>query len=686
MKDIDVAYRPHSVFNKFMYDLVLWLLTTTFDCFFREIKTRGGYKIPEKGPVIFVIAPHANQFVDPITLMRQVKQSANRRVSFLIAKSSLRKYMVGFFARSMLSIGVIRPQDNLKLAEGTITLDPENSYKIIGKGTKFAQHMEPKGLIGLPRSQGMADILSIESDTELTLRKEFKMDKKEVKSMLTKGTVFKYANKVDQSDVYNLVFEHLYRDGSLGIFPEGGSHDRTDLLPLKAGVAIMALGCMERHPDVKVKIVPCGLNYFHPHKFRSRAVVEFGEPIEISPDLIVEYSEKETKKDAVRKLLETITSGLKAVTVTCPDYETLMIVQTMRRLYTAQLPNKLPLPLIVDLNRKMVKVFKKNMHDTKIIKIRKDIISYNTHLKYYNIPDHMVETAKINFFYNTWLLVSRSLYLLCLVILALPGFVMFLPVFIAAKYFSNKKAKEALAASAVKVKAKDVLASWKILIGMGLAPLLYTFWSVAITYYFREIYKRKILTFGVIYVLFVAVTYSALIIGDMGMDIFKSLRPLYLSISTPDGLRKLQTERQYLAVRITEVINEFGHDIFQDYEANSSEEVSDDDYNKAIKNLKKRRQLKHKYKQLQSTNELYSDDTETLLESDGISMLDGESISNVPIFPNDDAGSLYSRTTTPGFSITSDFELEDDDNNNGTEISKAISQKIWSQRESQTLN
>lgn len=27
----------------------------------------------------------------------------------------------------------------------------------------------------------------------------------------------------------------------MGIFPEGGSHDRTDLLPLKAGVAVIAL-------------------------------------------------------------------------------------------------------------------------------------------------------------------------------------------------------------------------------------------------------------------------------------------------------------------------------------------------------------------------------------------------------------------------------------------------------------
>jgi glycerol-3-phosphate O-acyltransferase/dihydroxyacetone phosphate acyltransferase len=55
---------------------------------------------------------------------------------------------------------------------------------------------------------------------------------------------------------------------SIGIFPEGGSHDRSELLPLKAGVTIMALGALDKAPETKLYIVPCGLNYFHGHKFR----------------------------------------------------------------------------------------------------------------------------------------------------------------------------------------------------------------------------------------------------------------------------------------------------------------------------------------------------------------------------------------------------------------------------------
>jgi glycerol-3-phosphate O-acyltransferase / dihydroxyacetone phosphate acyltransferase len=38
---------------------------------------------------------------------------------------------------------------------------------------------------------------------------------------------------VDQSTVFDDVYDALSQGRNLGIFPEGGSHDRTDLLPLK---------------------------------------------------------------------------------------------------------------------------------------------------------------------------------------------------------------------------------------------------------------------------------------------------------------------------------------------------------------------------------------------------------------------------------------------------------------------
>jgi glycerol-3-phosphate O-acyltransferase/dihydroxyacetone phosphate acyltransferase len=100
---------------------------------------------------------------------------------------------------------------------------------------------------------------------------------------------------------------------------------------LKAGFAMMALGSMANHPDVKVKIVPVGLSYFHAHRFRSRAVIEFGSPLEIPSELVEKYQNGgPDKREAVSKLLHQVYDALKAVTVRAPDYDTLMVRSNLR--------------------------------------------------------------------------------------------------------------------------------------------------------------------------------------------------------------------------------------------------------------------------------------------------------------------------------------------------------------------
>jgi hypothetical protein len=51
--------------NEYVYDIFLWTLTILVDLFFREVHPRGSWKVPRRGPVIFVAAPHANQVCWP---------------------------------------------------------------------------------------------------------------------------------------------------------------------------------------------------------------------------------------------------------------------------------------------------------------------------------------------------------------------------------------------------------------------------------------------------------------------------------------------------------------------------------------------------------------------------------------------------------------------------------------------
>jgi glycerol-3-phosphate O-acyltransferase/dihydroxyacetone phosphate acyltransferase len=118
----------------------------------------------------------------------------------------------------------------------------------------------------------------------------------------------------------------------------GGSHDKTDLLPLKAGVSIMALGAMANDPTVQVKIVPVGLSYFHAHRFRSRAVVEFGAALDVPTELVEMFKEGGMKKrEAVAKFLDLIYDGLKTVTIRAPDYDTLMVCFPLSSIHNRKL-------------------------------------------------------------------------------------------------------------------------------------------------------------------------------------------------------------------------------------------------------------------------------------------------------------------------------------------------------------
>lgn len=88
----------------------------------------------------------------------------------------------------------------------------------------------------------------------------------------------------------------------------------------------MALGAMAQYPGLDVKIVPVGLNYFHAHKFRSRAVIEFGPPLTISPRYVEMFEQGgNEKRQACGKLLDKIYDALKSVTLNAESYETLMV-------------------------------------------------------------------------------------------------------------------------------------------------------------------------------------------------------------------------------------------------------------------------------------------------------------------------------------------------------------------------
>lgn len=52
-----------------------------------------------------------------------------------------------------------------------------------------------------------------------------------------------------------------------------------------------------------IYIIPCGLNYQHPEKFRSNATIWYGKPFKIPKELVEKY--KSNKIDAINDLMIT---------------------------------------------------------------------------------------------------------------------------------------------------------------------------------------------------------------------------------------------------------------------------------------------------------------------------------------------------------------------------------------------
>ena len=232
--------------------------------------------------------------------------------------------------------------------------------------------------------------------------------------------------------------------------------------------------------------------------------------------------------------------------------------------------------MIVELNRRLVKGYQHYKDDPRIVSLKKEVLAYNRQLWQLGVRDHQVEYASFSIPVVIFTMIYRLGKLALLSIGTLPGLVLFAPVFIASKMISIKKSREALAASTVKLQGRDVMATWKLLVSMAFAPLLYTLYTILLTYWtyrnrIQGFVPEQISLWMVVvsgYVVFPTITFAALRIGEIGMDIVKSLRPLALCLNptSSNTFSKLRERRAKLSAAVTDLINELGPEMFDDFD------------------------------------------------------------------------------------------------------------------------
>ena len=139
-------------------------------------------------------------------------------------------------------------------------------------------------------------------------------------------------------EAFAAVSEALVNGDAIAIFVEGTSHDNPGLAPIKTGAARMAFDAMGL--GALPLIVPVGIVFEDRERFRSNALVRFGEPIDVAAHHPTATTED---REAVRALTAQVEAGLAVV---APVWESEAQRAAARTSAIEQLPVGAPLSAV----------------------------------------------------------------------------------------------------------------------------------------------------------------------------------------------------------------------------------------------------------------------------------------------------------------------------------------------------
>jgi glycerol-3-phosphate O-acyltransferase / dihydroxyacetone phosphate acyltransferase len=525
--------------------------------------------------------------------------SCRRPVSYLMAEASWKRRIVGDIAWALGVVPVKRAQDDAVVGTGTIKLsspktipkteaEEEQAWIVVeGIGTVFSHELAVGDKIRPPGTAHGLKIKSIESDTSMVVNgmdlpndfplSLFGKDAKPVSFDLLKHTPL--------TTVFEKVLDRLAGGGAVGIFPEGGSHDRTDLLPLKIGISLIAYSALEKD-GLNVPIVPVGLSYFRAHRWRGRAVVEYGRPFYIKSSTLDDFKAGGSRRRAVcNALLEEVETNMRSVILSAPDYETLELIHTARRLYQRKRFGSMETVERQNLTRRFVEGYKRLLlmadgnPPREWQELQDRISAYRNELKDLGIKDyqvpalteeHLDETLDIENVNGDKLIqflqivynIAQKLSLG--IVSAIPVLLLNLPVSVMAGLYSESRRKKALAHSKVKIKGFDVMLTEKVLFCLVMVPTLWVIYGLILL--FLTNWDQP--TIFLVMLSMPVFAYTGIVVAEAGIiEWYSDIRPFVMRLfpSARKRLAALPTTRTALQKDLRQFIRTIGPDMGEIY-------------------------------------------------------------------------------------------------------------------------
>jgi len=570
------AYIWISEFKELLYFIVKVFLNSILSIFFRDIEVIGRDRLPRHGPMIFAIN-HANQFVDAAVVLGTC--GSDFKVSYMMAEASWNRRIIGDIAKALDVVPVKRAQDDAIKGTGKVSFQVEDfqasrKLKVMGVDTSFLSSLKTGDKIRPTGTATGVKVVEIVDDTTAVVDASA-VGEEEVQNVFlnTKddndgALSYDILKHVDLHVVFERVLDRLAAGGVVGIFPEGGSHDRTDLLPLKVGVALIAYSALERD-GLNVPIIPVGLSYFRTHRWRGKAIVEYGDPVYLDPSTLKDYKAGGAEKRAVcNDFLGRIRDSMRGVIVASPDYESLQLVHTARRLYQRSgIQGKEK----QDLLRRFAAGYKILMDSgdppPAWIDLQKRITAYRRELRDLGIRDYQVPGLEremaITERENGEEIITeirigyRIVHLLVLLLLsAIPNIFLNLPVRILADIYAERRRKKALQRSKVKIHGYDVMLTEKLVFCIVAVPTLWIIYGLMLVF-FTE-FDGPTITLCIMCL--PSFAYMGIIASEAGMVDAKDLRPYFMRLlpSTRKRLRALPGQRRQLQRDLRAMIRKVG--------------------------------------------------------------------------------------------------------------------------------
>lgn len=102
----------------------------------------------------------------------------------------------------------------------------------------------------------------------------------------------------------------------IAMFPEGNHNMHFGVRPLQKGISRIAFECLEKYPDLDLKIIPVGINYSDHMKFRANVLVLKGPPIYVKDYMDLYFK---NKVEASKKLLSDLGIEMQKLSLKIPS-------------------------------------------------------------------------------------------------------------------------------------------------------------------------------------------------------------------------------------------------------------------------------------------------------------------------------------------------------------------------------